>query len=67
MEIRLSQSDISEIVKIHLENKGYQVKEIYSDYKEGTEYEYYGDPQNESRREIKVKKFNGLMFTVEGI
>lgn len=64
MEIRLSENEIKEILTKHFTKLGTDVNGVNFKYKIDNEYEYYGDPQNESRREIKVKKFDGIFLDV---
>lgn len=58
---------MQKIVTEHLESKGLSVIGAESNYLDNIEYEYYGDPQNEQRGKVKIKKFEGMSFKVEGL
>jgi hypothetical protein len=65
MKIKLTKEEILTIVENHLIAKGFNTKEVGIVHTDKKEYEYYGDPTREDRREVTRKYFDGIEAEVE--
>ncbi|WP_342423066.1 hypothetical protein [Paenibacillus sp. FSL E2-0178] len=65
MIIKFTQDEVREIVKKHVDTLGFNsvgVKIVYQDRKD---YEYFGDPTRQDRREIKVRHFDCIEVEIK--
>lgn len=56
--------EIETIVKKHLEECGLNIVSSSIKMEEYKTYEYYGDPQNENRREVTKERLKGVEVEV---
>ncbi len=60
MKMKLSKEEVLVIIKEHLIEKGFIVSKVETAYLDKQEYEYYGDPTRQDRREITKTFFDGI-------
>lgn len=65
MKIKFSPEEITDIVNKHVESLGFTVNKSDLIYQNCKEYEHYGDPTRQDRREIQVKRFQSIEVEAE--
>lgn len=60
LKIHLSQEEVLQIIKEHLESQGFQTSEVSVITKDSEQYEYYGIGRHEERSKVKYRYFDGL-------
>jgi hypothetical protein len=66
LKIKLTKEEVLSIVENHLiVNKGYNTKKVALVHIDKKDYEYYGDPTRQDRREITGRYFDGIEAEIE--
>jgi hypothetical protein len=64
MKMKFTKEEVLSIVEDHAISLGFKAGEVGIVYKDKKEYEYFGDPTREDRREINVRFFDGIEVDV---
>ncbi|GMX64607.1 hypothetical protein [Paenibacillus elgii] len=60
MKMKFTKEEVLSIVENHVQSLGFKTGEVGIVYQDKKDYEYFGDPTREDRREIKVRYFEGI-------
>jgi len=65
LKLKFTKEEVLSIVENHVISLGFEAGGVGIVYQEKKDYEYFGDPTRENRREIKVRCFEGIEAEVK--